>query len=250
MMKIEKIKKQKSGKYILEMDDNSKLQLYEDVILNNGLLFKKEIDSELFNKLNLENNYYEVYNKVLKYISNKMRSEVEINKYLDRIECIEKDKIISKLKSMNLINDDLYLKAFINDKICLSLVGPNKIKKELLEHNIELDKIEEELVKYENMFPERINKIISKKIKTNNKSIYMFKQKMINELIESGYNKEDILNELEKYTFDESKNIKKDYDVIYKKLSKKYKDEELKNQIKNKLFNKGYNYENIKEIVK
>lgn len=250
MMKIEKIKRQKSGKYILEMDDDSKLQLYEDVILNNGLLFNKEIDSELFNKLNLENNYYEVYNKVLKYISNKMRSEVEINKYLEKIDCIEKEKIINKLKDMKLINDDLYLKAFINDKICLSLVGPNKIKKDLLEHNIELNKIEEELLKYESTFPERINKIISKKIKTNNKSIYMFKQKIISELIDSGYDKEDIIIELEKYTFDESNNIKKDYDIFYKKLSKKYKGEELKNQIKNKLFNKGYNYENIKEIVK
>lgn len=249
-MNLEKIKKQKSGKYLLEFDDNTKLQLYEDVILNNGILFKKNIDSDLFNKLNLENNYYEIYNKVLKYISTKMRSEVEINKYLDKLGCLEKTKIIEKLKSINLINDDLYLKAYISDKMCLTLIGPNKIKKELLEHNISLDKINIELEKYEQTYSERINKIISKKIKTNNKSIYMFKQKMINELIESGYEKEEIINELEKYTFDETNNIKKDYETLLKKLSKKYKNEELKQQLKNKLYSKGYNYDNIKEIVK
>lgn len=249
-MKIEKIKKQKSGKYLLEFDDNTKLQLYEDVILNNGLLFKKNIDSDLYNKLNLENNYYEVYNKVLKYISTKMRSEVEINKYLDKLNCLEKNKIIEKLKNINLINDDLYLKAYISDKMTLSLIGPNKIRKELLEHNISLDKINNELEKYEQTYPERINKIISKKIKTNNKSIYMFKQKMINELIEVGYDKEEIINELEKYNVDETKNIKKDYEILLRKLSKKYKNEELKQQLKNKLYSKGYNYDNIKEIVK
>ena len=67
-MNIEKIKKQKSGKYLIELDDHTKLQLYEDVILDNGLLFKKNIDSDLYNKLNLENNYYDIYNKTLKYI--------------------------------------------------------------------------------------------------------------------------------------------------------------------------------------
>ena len=249
-MNIEKIKKQKSGKYLIELDNHTKLQLYEDVILDNGLLFKKNIDSDLYNKLNLENNYYDIYNKTLKYISTKMRSEVEINKYLDKLGCLEKEKIIKKLKSINLINDDLYLKAYISDKMCLTLNGPNKIRKELLEHNIELAKINEELEKYENTYHERINKIISKKIKSNNKSIYMFKQKMINELIESGYDKEEIIKELDNYNIDETNNIKKDYEILLKKLSKKYQNEELKYQLKNKLYSKGYNYDSIKEIVK
>lgn len=249
-MNIEKIKKQKSGKYLIELDDHTKLQLYEDVILDNGLLFKKNIDSDLYNKLNLENNYYDIYNKTLKYISTKMRSEFEINKYLDKLECLEKEKIIKKLKSINLINDDLYLKAYISDKMFLTLIGPNKIRKELLDHNIELDKVNEELEKYEKTYPERINKIISKKIKSNNKSIYMFKQKMINELIESGYDKEEIIKELDNYKIDEANNIKKDYEILLKKLSKKYKNEELKYQLKNKLYSKGYNYDSIKEIVK
>ena len=110
--------------------------------------------------------------------------------------------------------------------------------------------VNEELEKYENTYHERINKIISKKIKSNNKSIYMFKQKMINELIESGYDKEEIIKELDNYNIDETNNIKKDYEILLKKLSKKYQNEELKYQLKNKLYSKGYNYDSIKEIVK
>lgn len=248
-MKIEKITKTKSGKYILELDNKEKIKTFDEVILNNNLLFNKEIDSELVKKIDKENNYYEVYNKVLRFISTKMRSEVEINKYLDKLEVINKQEIIDKLKNINLINDIAYLKAYVYDKFNLTLIGPYKMKKELLECNIDEQSINEELEKYKDQIPDRINKLINKKLKTNKKSIYMFKQKVINELIDLGYEKETILEELNKFNLNETNNIKKDYDIIYKKLSKKYQDNELKYQIKNKLYSKGYSLDNINEVI-
>ena len=250
-MKIEKIKKTKSGKYILELDNNEKITTYDEVILKNNLLFNKEIDSELLNKLNIENNYYEVYNKVMKFISTKMRSELEINKYLDKLGFKEKEKIINDLKRIKLINDDIYIKAFISDKITLTLNGPYKIKKELLEHNIDEDKIDQELSKIDSeIYYERINKLINKKIKTNkNKSIYLLKQKIVNELIDLGYSKDMILEVLNNFTINEIDIIKKEYDLLYKKLSKKYQGSELQYQIKNKLYSKGFNIENINSVI-
>lgn len=250
-MKIEKIKKTKSGKYILELDNNEKIKTYDEVILKNNLLFNKEIDSELLNKLNIENNYYEVYNKVMKFISTKMRSELEINKYLDKLQFKEKEKIINDLKRIKLINDDIYIKAFISDKITLTLNGPYKIKKELLEHNIDEDKIDQELSKIDSeIYYERINKLINKKIKTNkNKSIYLLKQKIVNELIDLGYSKDMILEVLNNFTINEIDIIKKEYDLLYKKLSKKYQGSELQYQIKNKLYSKGFNIENINSVI-
>lgn len=250
-MKIEKIKKTKSGKYILELDNNEKIKTYDEVILKNNLLFNKEIDSELLNKLNIENNYYEVYNKVMKFISTKMRSELEINKYLDKLGFKEKEKIINDLKRIKLINDDIYIKAFISDKITLTLNGPYKIKKELLEHNIDEDKIDQELSKIDSeIYYERINKLINKKIKTNkNKSIYLLKQKIVNELIDLGYSKDMILEVLNNFTINEMDIIKKEYDLLYKKLSKKYQGSELQYQIKNKLYSKGFNIENINSVI-
>ena len=250
-MKIEKIKKTKSGKYILELDNNEKIKTYDEVILKNNFLFNKEIDSELLNKLNIENNYYEVYNKVMKFISTKMRSELEINKYLDKLGFKEKEKIINDLKRIKLINDDIYIKAFISDKITLTLNGPYKIKKELLEHNIDEDKIDQELSKIDSeIYYERINKLINKKIKTNkNKSIYLLKQKIVNELIDLGYSKDMILEVLNNFTINEIDIIKKEYDLLYKKLSKKYQGSELQYQIKNKLYSKGFNIENINSVI-
>ena len=67
-MKIEKIKKLSNSKYKLVFVDNDSLTLYEDVILDNNILFKKDIDDELLNKIIIDNKYYEVYNKVLKFV--------------------------------------------------------------------------------------------------------------------------------------------------------------------------------------
>ena len=250
-MKIEKIKKTKSGNYILELDNNEKIKTYDEVILKNNLLFNKEINTDLLNKLNIDNSYYDIYNKVIKYISTKMRSELEIKKYLEKLGCIEKNKIIDELKKINLINDNLFLKAFINDKINLTLSGPYKIKKELLEHNI----CEEDIDNYLNeidmgIYYERINKLIDKKIKTNkNKSIYILKQKILAELIDLGYSKDMINEVLNNYKINEDDIIKKEYDLLYKKLSKKYNGNELEYQIKNKLYAKGFNSESINSIL-
>lgn len=250
-MKIEKIKKTKSGKYILELDNSEKIKTYDEVILKNNLLFNKELDSEMINKLNVDNSYYDIYNKVMKYISTKMRSELEINKYLDKLEFTEKQKIIDDLKRVNLINDKSYLKAFINDKINLTLNGPYKIKKELLEHNISESDIDEELNKVNNeIYYERISKLINKKIKLNkNKSIYLLKQKIINELIDLGYSKEMIIEVLNGFNISDEEIIKKEYDLLYKKLSKKYSDKELQYQIKNKLYSKGFSSESINNLI-
>ena len=51
-MKIEKIQKLKNNKYKIKLDSGDIINTYDDVILNNSLLFNKEIDLELLNKIN------------------------------------------------------------------------------------------------------------------------------------------------------------------------------------------------------
>lgn len=249
-MKINKIKKMKNGRYKIELDNNEKITLYEDVILENNLLFKKEIDNDILNKLNIDNEYYDIHNKVLKYISTKMRSELEINKYLDKYQITNKEDIINKFKNMNLINDELFVRAFISDKINLTSMGPYKIKNELLNHNIEEHLIDNELSKYdESIFIDKLKKIIDKKIKTNNKSEYMFKSKMQMELRNLGYDPNTVNNVLGTCKVDNNV-ISKEYDKLYKKLSRKYSDQELFYQIKNKLYIKGFKTDEINEEIK
>lgn len=252
-MKIEKLKKLKSGKYKIEFEDHSSLNLYDEVILKNNLLFHKEVDDKLLNKLYDDNNRYDYYNKVLKYILYKMRSTYEIYEYMKKLNIPEdqQEEIIVKLKENNLLNDRLYVKSYISDKIHLTNNGPEKIKSELLKYNIEESLIEEELKNYDfQIFEDRIKKIISKKIVSNKKdSSYIIKQKLLGYLINLGYDREMILANINNLECNNSVAIKKEYDKLLKKLSKKYDGQELKYQIKNKLYQKGFSTEDINEVI-
>lgn len=251
-MKIEKIKKLSNGKYKIQLENKEVITTYDEVILNENILFKKEIDNELLNKINNQNDYYKIYNKTLKYIMTKIRSEKEINIYLDNqnVEKIDKEKIIKKLKDNHMLNDKTYLKAFIADKVRLSSDGKEKIKKQLLEQNIDSKLIDEELEKYDEEIKEKLEKLINKKIKTYYKySEYITKQKIKEYFINLGYKIDEIDEILNKIKIENTDSIKKEYEKQYNKLSKKYKDKELEYKLKNTLYQKGYKIDEINKIM-
>ncbi len=249
-MKIEKIKKLSNNKYKLVFINNDSLTLYEDVILDNSILFKKDIDDNLLNKIIEDNKFYEVYNKTLKYVLTKMRSTYEIEKYLEKYEIslADKEKIVNKLKNINLLNDKMYAEAYISDKINLSNDGPLKIKNELLCKKVDESIIESELEKYDKeIFIEKIKKLISKK-KNTKYSNYVFKQKLNLYLINLGYESSDIIPLLNDVEIDTSLQLKKDYDNLYRKLSRKYIDKQLDYEINSRLYKKGYSMDEINNI--
>lgn len=252
-MKIKKIKKLSNGKYNLLMDDNSKIIAYDEVIINNNLLYNNEIDSDLLNKINNENSFYKIYNKVIKLISVRLRSEHEIIDYLNNNNINENDqkKIIDLLKLNNLINDNLFLKSYIYDKINLSNYGPNKIKRDLLNYNIDDSIINSEIENIDkNLIINKIDKLVNKKINSNNKySNYILKQKLIIYLIDLGFDKDDIVLVLNNYDFYDDDLIYKNYDKLYKKLSQKYSDKILYQKIKEKLYRMGFSLSQIDKVI-
>ena len=248
-MKIEKIKKTGS-KYKITLDNGEVINTYDDVIIKNNLLFDKNIDSELLNKLNSETIYYQSYNKALSMISKKLRSEAEIRNYFyGELPCETIDKIVTTLKSIGLINDKVFAKAYVNDKINLTLDGPDKIAKNLEKYKIN-EYIIEEVVNSipREIIDEHLEKIINKKLKTNTKySEYVFKQKLIVYLINLGYNRLDINQHLSNIKI--NNNFEKEMEKTYKNLSKKYDGEELYLKLKNKLYSKGFKTEEINNFI-
>lgn len=251
MMKIEKIKK--SGKkYKIVLENNDVITTYDDVIINKGLLYHKQVNTNVLNEINKETSYYDIYYKCVNYITRKLRSEKEINEYIDSLKAsdIDKKNIIDKLKEVDLINDLNYTKAFISDRINLSLDGPDKIKKTLLEHNIPFELIEEELNKIDkDIINSKIEKLINKKIKNTKYTGYVLKQKVINDLINLGYSKNDIVEIYDNIKASNDDLLKKEYGRLYKKLSLKYSDKELYNKIKIKLYQKGFSIDEINGIL-
>lgn len=251
-MLITKIEKLRDNKYKIIID-NEKITTYDNVILENNLLYKKCVDSDLYNKILKETKYYDVYNRIVKYILKRRRSEKEIRDNLLKYDLsnVEIDKIILKLKDIKLINDVEYCKAFINDNIYLSKNGINKIKKDLLDKNISADIIENSLNDVDmDIFDERLEKIIMKKINSNKKySKTLIRQKILNEMINLGYDKNKILDILENNLVNDNNIIKKEFDKVYIKLSKKYSGVELLKKSKQKMLAKGFNLDEINNLL-
>ena len=251
-MKIEKITKLKSGKYKLQFDNDDTLLTYDEVILENNLLQHKEIDYDLFHKLKVDNDYYDVYNRVVKYISTKMRSKKEISNYLKKFNLKKEDqqKIIDRLINIGLINDENFTKSFINDRFNLSKDGPLVIKKSLQNHDINEEVIDKYLSKIENqVIIDKIDKIVLKKIKANNRySNYVLKQKLIKELNNLGFDYETSLERIDKLLGKNSVALEREFEKCYQKYHNKLNDTELKYKIKRVLYQKGFEIDEINDL--
>ena len=251
-MKVGKYTKLKSNKYSVEINGIS-VKLYDDVIVKYELLRIKEINDKLFKEITEYNDKLEAYYKSLKYITKKLRTEKEIYKYLEK----DYDKktileTIDKLKNSGYLNKELYLKCYISDQVNMNLVGPNKIKKDL----VSLGYSEEEIIPFiENIEDEvwfsKIEKLITKKINNNrNLGNNKLKEKISYDLSNLGFYKwmiEDVLHNSE---FKDSTNIlEKEYNKLKVKLSKKYDGSSLDYQIRIKLFQKGFNSSEIDNFL-
>ena len=252
-MKIKKIKKLSSNKYKIDFEDAESIITYDNLILEYNILLKKEIDSDIYIRISSQSSYYELYNKAVKYIVTKLRSEKEIQEYLKKYTEEKNliDKIIRQLKQEGFLNDERYIKAFVEDKVNLTTWGPHKIERELEKLDMDPELIKETLNKYDaEVFEEKIKKIISKKEKNNKKdSCYIVKQKLERDLFDLGYPKEMIKEQTCYIDIDETEVIKKEAEKLYKKLSMKYSNENLYYQLKQKLLQKGFSSNNISEIL-
>ena len=250
-MKITKYTKLTSGKYKVILEDNSSIFLYEDIILNNNLLLKKQIED--IEKIKQENNMYEIYYISKKYINKKYVSKKELKVYLKKKKYLEKDinETIKKLEENNILDEKAYCKAYINDKLSFSNDGPNKIKKNLLKNGISEELIDDVMEIDFKFIYNKLNNLIDKKIKTiNNYSGNVLKQKLINYFINLGYDQrivEEILINKDLYKKEEGI---KEYNKLLKKYSNKYSDYELENIIRQKLYVKGFKYDEIKKQMK
>lgn len=254
IISIQKTKGKTSDKYKLKLEDGEELILQDQIIIDHNLLFKKEIDETLRFTLAKENAYYEIYHKTVSYIMKKLRSELEIKKYLEKYQLSKQDeeKLIHKLKSLHFIDDALYAKSYVADKLNFTNEGPLKLKSDLEQQKIDSSIIEEVIEKIE-LEPLKTNMIrwCEKKVRLNKKySATMMKQKLTMEMNRLGYSKDFIVECLEAVSFSNSQIIESEYQKLRRKFEKKYQEKELYYKVKEKLYQKGFSSEEINSVMK
>ena len=242
-LKIVSYKKKRNNIYEIALSNNEKISLYDDVILKYELLLKKEINDNELKDILFFNSKIESYNIALKFLNTKLRTEKEIKKKLISYDKEVINYAIERLKNEGYINDNLYIKSYVNDEINLKMSGPNKIIFDLKKLGFN----EINILDYINTFEEdiwlsKINKYVIKKINSNhNLSGFMLKQKLYNELINKGFYKEHINLIINDFEFNDDFNIKeKECSKLKNKLSKKFSGEELEYRIKIGLIKKGF----------
>lgn len=247
-MKIVKYKRLTNGRYKIYLDDLREIILYEEVILEFQLLLKKEIDDDTLLKINSLNMEWEVYYEALKALKSRFRSRKDLGDFLLKKDFSRElvDKALDKLENQKYIDDVSFSKSFINNQIMTTTKGPNKIVGELVNKGVDVNIIGSEIIIFtEELQKERVEKLANKAIKLNRtRGGVVLRNKIINDLINLGYDKKVILDVVNNLSFTNSQEIvDKEYNKLYRKYSRKYTGRELEYKIKQGLYQKGLSYE-------
>lgn len=204
-MRIEKYELTKKNIYNVYLSNGEVLELNGKVITDNELLIKKEIDNELYDKLKRDNTICMLVDTSVKYIDRRLRSIKELKDYLKNKEedTTITEEVIDKLIDNKYLDDDRFTKAFIKDKLNFTNWGDYKIKNELKRLGVNEEIIYNNISNIDdNIYYERINKIINKDISTNKKyNGIKLKNKIYNHLLTLGYSKEKVISIINNYNF-------------------------------------------------
>lgn len=190
-MKIEKYEKTGKDKYRLYLDNGEVIDTYDEVILQNELLLKKEFTPSIYQKVLMESRIGEYYHVALKYIAVRIRSTKEIRDYLRKKKVEEEDIgiIIDRLTDEKLLDDDYFCQCFIKDKLRFTSMGEYKIINELKKHNLDshiIDKYSD--LMNEEVMMKKISTIVEKQIRNNHKlDSLKLRNKLYHQLIGLGY---------------------------------------------------------------
>ena len=204
-MKIEKYELTKKNIYNVYLSNGEVLELNGKVITDNELLIKKDIDNGLYDKLKRDNTICMLMDTSVKYIDRRLRSINELRDYLKNKEedTIIIEEVIDKLIDYKYLDDDRFTKAFIKDKLNFTNWGDYKIKNELKRLGVNEEIIYNNISNIDNnIYYERISKIIDKDISTNKKyNGIKLKNKIYNHLLTLGYSKEKVISIINNYNF-------------------------------------------------
>ena len=199
-MKIEKYEKIGTNKYRLYLSNGEVIDTYDDVILKNELLLKKELTNKDYNQILIETNLSEYYNSCIRYISIRLRSTKEIKDYLTKKKVSNEDIdiIIDKLTKNKLLDDNHFTECFIKDKLNFTTMGEYKIINELKKHNISNDIINNHSYLWnEDIMIPKIEKLVDKQINNNKKlDKYKLRNKIYYYLLNQGYSSDTIVSVL------------------------------------------------------
>ena len=149
MLTVTRISKGKGPFYRVDLSEGEALQVSEDVLVRYRLLKGRELDEETIQEIKKSSGADFGFQLAMNYLSYQLRSEKEIRTYLKEKEILQEDrnKIVARLKELDLVNDLVYGESYVRTNMRLSDKGP-KIVTANAAKGLKLEIIEQALAQY------------------------------------------------------------------------------------------------------
>ncbi|WP_294795808.1 regulatory protein RecX [uncultured Fenollaria sp.] len=135
------------------------------------------------------------YNYAIKYLKN-IKTKKDVYDYLIRkgFSDEETSEVCDYIEEVGLVDDDLYIKFFVEDSFRIKNKGARKIVYELKQRGIDDDKIEEAIEEASDMEYEALKEAYERKLEATKSETdpYKRKNKIIRFLISRGFDYSDI----------------------------------------------------------
>lgn len=252
----------KKNAYHLELKvghELKSLEVSDEIILTYRLVKGKILDQESYKALNESIMHDKYRQKLWHYVSFKPRTVHEARLYLSQFDMPEKAKTayIAKLKDAHMLDDERYVKQYIDEYSHFRMIGPRKIIQDLRNKGIEQDLINRHIGLYaQSLMRENISRLIEKKVKSlKNKPLVKVKESIKGYILNKGYDYDlidSVMAHMEKEILasnDEDAAIQKDFDQYIRKYKKSNQSHSFKAYVLPKLMQKGYPYHKIIQLL-
>ena len=254
MSNVKVISVEAKKSYYLVTTSTGDYKFDEDTIVKYEVFNDKEFEKKEFDKIIKYNDEQIAFNKVIRYLGYGPRSKLEIIKYLKEKGIENYKPTVKKLTEYGYIDDIKLASDMVNYYMELDK-GPLYILKKMDEKGISDEVSQNAIKEYSKDIEEEKSLAVGQKEVLKLKEYPLKKQKtmLYAKLVARGYSIDVARRVIDKVEFvDESNDsLLKDYNKLLDKVSKKDLSEiETKSYIVERLMAKGYDYKNIKEILK
>lgn len=193
-MKVTKIKAQKNQRRVnIYLDGKFAFGLDADNLLKAELEVGQELTEKQIRDLIFKNEFQKLYDRALKFISFRPRSEKEIRDYLKKKKAASRlaDEVVKKLQSLGQLDDQAFAAWWFEQRAAFRPRGKFALKAELRQKGISQAIIEKVLEQLDEL--SLAQKAVVKKMKAYKKlGPREFRQKMTAFLARSGFSWETI----------------------------------------------------------
>jgi regulatory protein len=191
--------------------------------------------------------------KVLNYISDIMRSEMEVVRYLRDLEVLDEDitSMVERLRELQFVDDQRFADAFVRTKRDTAKKGPLLIEQELFQKGVSKMHIQNAIKQYsEDMqFEHAIEMIEKKQASYKNEGLKKKQQKLMQFVIQRGFPHSLASKAVREANIDEDPELEtqaiiKQGEKAWKKYGSK-EDWERRQRVKQYLYGRGFTAETI-----